>query len=186
MNASSTNGPKASPAPESEHPRPSIGVIGLGHMGSAFASNLVADGFQVTVYDIHEELAAPLVSRGARAVAQISGLRDCEIVLTSLPNDDVLASVTLGDEGLLRTLSADAIHVSMSTVSPGLARRLTAQHKLAGQGYVAAPVLGNPDLAHERKLFVIAAGEPSSVRKVSSVLERLGQRLLRATATAAT
>jgi 3-hydroxyisobutyrate dehydrogenase-like beta-hydroxyacid dehydrogenase len=44
-----------------------IGVIGLGHMGSDFAGNLIADGYQVTVYDRDEKHAAPLVARGATA-----------------------------------------------------------------------------------------------------------------------
>jgi 3-hydroxyisobutyrate dehydrogenase-like beta-hydroxyacid dehydrogenase len=38
-------------------------------------------------------------------------------------------------------------------------------------------VLGNPDLEHARKLFVIGAGVPSAVTKVAPILERLGQRL---------
>ena len=65
----------------------------------------------------------------------------------------------------------------MSTVSPSLSRHLAHQHELAGQGYVAAPVLGNPDLAEARKLFVIVAGASPAVGRVSPVLSRLGQRL---------
>jgi 3-hydroxyisobutyrate dehydrogenase-like beta-hydroxyacid dehydrogenase len=154
-----------------------IGVIGLGHMGSDFASNLMADGFQIKVYDRNEKHTAPIVARGATAAAGLGDLADCEAVLTSLPDDDALADVTLRDEGLVHVLGRGAIHVSMSTVSPGLSRRLAHQHELAGQGYVAAPVLGNPDLAEARKLFVIVAGALSAVGRVSPVLERLGQRL---------
>jgi 3-hydroxyisobutyrate dehydrogenase-like beta-hydroxyacid dehydrogenase len=132
-----------------------IGVIGLGHMGSDFASNLMADGFQIKVYDRNEKHTAPLVARGATAAAGLGDLAGCEAVLTSLPDDDALADVTLRDEGLVHVLGRGAIHVSMSTVSPGLSRRLAHQHELAGQGYVAAPVLGNPDLAEARKLFVL-------------------------------
>jgi 3-hydroxyisobutyrate dehydrogenase-like beta-hydroxyacid dehydrogenase len=154
-----------------------IGVIGLGHMGSDFASNLMADGFQVKVYDRNEKHAAPFVAGGATAAAGLGDLADCEAVLTSLPDDDVVADVALGDEGLVRVLGRGAIHVSMSTVSPGLSRRLAHQHELAGQSYVAAPVLGNPDLAKARKLFVIVSGASSAVSRVSPVLDRLGQRL---------
>ena len=154
-----------------------IGVVGLGHMGSDFAGNLIADGYQVTVYDRDEKHAAPLVAKGATAAAAIVDLARCEIVLTSLPDDDALADVTLRDGGLIHVLTPGAIHVSMSTVSPGLSRRLAQQHRLAGQGFVAAPVLGNPDLAQARKLFVIVAGESSAVARVSSVLDRLGQRV---------
>jgi 3-hydroxyacyl-CoA dehydrogenase len=49
-----------------------IGVIGLGHMGSDFAGNLIADGYQVTVYDRDVKHAAPLVAKGATAAAAIS------------------------------------------------------------------------------------------------------------------
>jgi 3-hydroxyisobutyrate dehydrogenase-like beta-hydroxyacid dehydrogenase len=154
-----------------------IGVIGLGHMGSDFAGNLIADGYQVTVYDRNEKHAAPLVAMGATAAAAIADLASCEIVLTSLPDDDALADVTLRDGGLIHALAPGAVHVSMSTVSPGLSRRLAQQHRLAGQSYVAAPVLGNPDLAQARKLFVIVAGESPAVARVSPVLDRLGQRL---------
>jgi 3-hydroxyisobutyrate dehydrogenase-like beta-hydroxyacid dehydrogenase len=154
-----------------------IGVIGLGHMGSAFAENLIADGYQMTVYDRNEKNAAPLVAKGATAAAGIGDLAGCEAILTSLPDDDVLEAVTLRDPGLIHALAPGAIHVSMSTVSPGLSRRLAQQHKLAGQAYVAAPVLGNPDLAHERKLFVIAAGPSSALTRISPVLKQLGQRV---------
>jgi 3-hydroxyisobutyrate dehydrogenase-like beta-hydroxyacid dehydrogenase len=154
-----------------------IGVIGLGHMGSDFAGNLIADGYQVTVYDRDEKHATSFVTMGATAATAIADLASCEIVLTSLPDDDALADVTLRDGGLIHALAPGAIHVSMSTVSPGLSRRLAQQHRLAGQSYVAAPVLGNPDLAQARKLFVIVAGESPAVARVSPVLGRLGQRL---------
>ena len=154
-----------------------IGVIGLGHMGSDFADNLIADGYQVTVYDLNEKHIAALVAKGATGAARLRDIAGCEAVLTSLPDDHALTEVTLGDGGLIHVLTPGAIHISMSTVSPGLSRRLAQQHGLAGQGYVAAPVLGNPDLAQARKLFIILAGLPSAVARVSPVLERLGQRL---------
>jgi 3-hydroxyisobutyrate dehydrogenase-like beta-hydroxyacid dehydrogenase len=164
-------------ASKSESPIQRIGVIGLGHMGSDFADNLIVDGYQVTVYDLNEKHIAALVAKGATGAAGLRDMAGCEAVLTSLPDDHALTEVTLGDGGLIHVLTPGAIHISMSTVSPGLSRRLTQQHGLAGQGYVAAPVLGNPDLARARKLFVIAAGMPSAVALISPVLERLGQRV---------
>ena len=69
------------------------------------------------------------------------------------------------------------MHISTSTVSPAISRRVAEEHASSDQDYVAAPVLGNPDFARERKLFVLAAGLPSAMQKVGSLLERLGQRL---------
>ena len=71
-------------------------------------------------------------------------------------------------------LAPEAIHVSMSTVSPALSRRLAQEHRRAGQSYVAAPVLGNPDLAQARKLFVLVAGASPALARVKPMLERLG------------
>jgi 3-hydroxyisobutyrate dehydrogenase-like beta-hydroxyacid dehydrogenase len=160
-----------------EVPLRRIGVVGLGHMGSAFATNLLADGYQVTVLDRDPKHAAPLITEGAAGAAGLDDLVSCEAVLTSLPDDNALEGVTLSPGGLVHVLAKGAIHISMSTISPGLSRRLAHQHKFAGQGYVAAPVLGNPDLALARKLFVIAAGASEALAKVTPVLERLAQRL---------
>ena len=152
-----------------------VGVVGLGHMGHAFAMNLVDDGYQVTVYDRDPKRAAAVA--GAQAAAQLAGLAGCEVVLTSLPDDDALAAVGLGPEGLTAILAPDAVHISTSTVSPGVSRRVAEEHARHGQGYVAAPVLGNPDFARERKLFVLAAGRHSALERVRPLLEPLGQRV---------
>jgi 3-hydroxyisobutyrate dehydrogenase-like beta-hydroxyacid dehydrogenase len=152
-----------------------VGVVGLGHMGHAFAANLIEDGYEVSVYDRNPKREATLP--GATAAAQLADIAACDAVLTSLPDDDALAAVALGPEGLAGILAPPAVHVSTSTVSPDLSRRVAEEHARHGQGYIAAPVLGNPDFARERKLFVLAAGPPAALEKVRPLLERLGQRL---------
>jgi 3-hydroxyisobutyrate dehydrogenase-like beta-hydroxyacid dehydrogenase len=154
-----------------------FGVVGLGHMGRAFAANLVADGHQVPVHDRDVERIAALLPTGVRGAERLADLADCDVVLTSLPDDDALAAVALGPGGLTGILAPNAVHLSTSTVSPPLSGRVAEAHASAHQGYVAAPVLGSPDFARDRKLFVLAAGLPSAMRKVGSLLERLGQRV---------
>lgn len=152
-----------------------VGVVGLGHMGHAFAVNLIEDGYQVFAYDRNPKRAEVLT--GAHRAARLADLARCDVVLTSLPDDDALAEVTLGPEGLAGVLEPGAIHISTSTVSPEISRRITAEHERHGQDYVAAPVLGNPDFARERKLFVLVAGRHQASEKVRPLLTRLGQRL---------
>jgi 3-hydroxyisobutyrate dehydrogenase-like beta-hydroxyacid dehydrogenase len=154
-----------------------VGVIGLGHMGHAFATNLMEDGYQVLVNDRDPERVAALQEVGARGAPRLSDLANCDVVLTSLPNDDALAEVALPPDGLVSVLHVNAVHISTSTVSPGLSGRLAEEHASRGQEYVACPVLGNPDFARTRKLFLLAAGRPSVLVKVRPLLERLGQRL---------
>ena len=154
-----------------------IGIVGLGRMGEAFARNLLADGYRVIVYDRNDAPVKLLAEAGAEAASSLAGLARCQVVLTSVPDDQALSDVALGEGGLVEILGKGAIHVSMSTISPGLSRHLSDQHVQAGQSYVAAPVLGNPDLAKARGLFVMASGAPDAVAKVSPVLQRLGQRV---------
>jgi 3-hydroxyisobutyrate dehydrogenase-like beta-hydroxyacid dehydrogenase len=146
-------------------------------MGAAFAANLLADGYRVCVRDRDPERIKPLQTLGAISSPQPGDLEGCDIVLTSLPNDEALAEVALGAEGLVAVLRAGSVHVSTSTVSPAVSRRLAEAHAAHGQGYVAAPVLGNPDFARDRTLFILTGGEAAAVEKVRPVLERLGQRL---------
>ena len=154
-----------------------LGVLGLGHMGHAFAANLIADGASLTVFDHKPELAAPLAAHGAAIAKDIADFAGCDIVLTSLPDDDVVRQVVLGAEGLAVVLRQGALHISMSTISVTLSRELAHAHRARGQGFVAAPVLGNPDLAAARQLFVLAGGEAADLQRSLPVLKRLGQRV---------
>ena len=154
-----------------------VGVVGLGHMGHALAANLLQDGYQVVAFDANRERTMALRSIGAVPADRLGDLAGCDVVVTSLPNDDALSEVALGPEGLAAVLAAEAVHISTSTVSPALSRRVAEEHARHHQDYVAAPVLGNPDFARDRKLFVLAGGEQSALAKVRPLLERFGQRL---------
>ena len=154
-----------------------VGVVGLGHMGAAFALNLIDDGRRVLVYDRDPAHVEALRGAGAEGAGTLADLAACDFVLTSLPDDEALISVALDPEGLLHIMRPGAVHISMSTISPGLSRRLTGAHEARRQGYVAAPVLGNPDLARARHLFVLAAGKPAALEQARPLLESLGQRL---------
>jgi 3-hydroxyisobutyrate dehydrogenase-like beta-hydroxyacid dehydrogenase len=154
-----------------------VGVVGLGHMGAAFALNLIADGRRVMAYDRDPAHVEALRGAGAEGAGALADLAACDFVLTSLPDDEALISDALDPEGLLPIMRPGAVHISMSTISPGLSRRLTRAHEARHQGYVAAPVLGNPDLARARHLFVLAAGKPAALEQARPLLESLGQRL---------
>ncbi len=119
--------------PPRERPLRRVGVVGLGRMGGALALNLSADGYDVTVYDRHSTAAASLQAVGARAAGGLSDLAQCDAVVTVLPDDDALSAVSAGESGLLASLKQGAIHISMSTVSPGISRQFAAEHAARNQ-----------------------------------------------------
>lgn len=152
-----------------------IGIIGLGHMGAVFARNLVNDGHRTLVFDRNRSKREGIV--GAEPADTLECLKPCDIIFSSLPNDEALSSLTEGKHGLISFLKKGAIHISTSTVSPAISRHLSQLHTENGQSYVAAPVLGNPDLAAARKVFFMVGGAPDSVEKVSPLLNELGQHV---------
>jgi 3-hydroxyisobutyrate dehydrogenase-like beta-hydroxyacid dehydrogenase len=140
------------------------------------ASNLVKAGHEVTVYNRSPEKAATLVALGARAARSLADACRGEAVITMLADDSAVEGVVFGDGGILTTLAPGAIHISCSTISVELSRRLAGAHAQASQRYVAAPVFGRPEAAAAAKLFVVACGAPDAVEASTPVLDALGQR----------
>jgi 3-hydroxyisobutyrate dehydrogenase-like beta-hydroxyacid dehydrogenase len=153
-----------------------IGFVGLGNMGSGMASNLLEAGHRVTAYNRSTDKVDLLVARGAQPARTVAEACGGEVVVSMLANDDAVEAVTFGGDGILANLAAGAVHVSSSTISVGLAERLVAAHAEAGQRFVAAPVFGRPEAAAAAKLFVVAAGDPDAVARVSPVFDAIGQR----------
>ncbi len=154
-----------------------IGFIGLGQMGSGMAANLVKAGHEVTVFNRSAEKRAPLVKLGARQAATVAeACADREVVITMLADDHAVRDIALGQDGIASALGPGATHISMSTVSVELARTLTAAHARAGQKFLSAPVFGRPDMAAERKLFIVAAGDPDVIRACQPVFDAMGQK----------
>jgi 3-hydroxyisobutyrate dehydrogenase-like beta-hydroxyacid dehydrogenase len=158
-----------------------IGFIGLGHMGAAIAANLAATGRQVIAYVRHPEQMGKLAALGLKPTTDITEMYDREFVISMLPDDAAVREVVfgrpdLGADGLAKCLIPGAIHVSMSTISTAASSELASEHARYGQGYVAAPVFGNPDAAKARQLFVIAAGAPTDVERCRPIFDALGQQ----------
>ena len=152
------------------------GFIGLGHMGSAMAANLVKAGHDVTVFNRSPAKRRALLELGAHEATRVADACRGEVVITMLADDTAVADVALGDDGIVGNLPRGAIHISMSTISVALSKKLAQAHAEIGQRFVAAPVFGRPDAAAAAKLFIIAAGDPTAVEACKPLFEALGQK----------
>jgi 3-hydroxyisobutyrate dehydrogenase-like beta-hydroxyacid dehydrogenase len=155
-----------------------LGFIGLGHMGAAMAANLVKAGHDVSVFNRTPGRAGPLIELGARAAGSVAAASDAQAVITMLADDDALAQVAFGEAGLIANLPRGAIHVSMSSISVALSKRLAEAHAQAGQRYLAAPVFGRPAMAAAGKLFIVVAGDPATIEACQALLGALGQKVI--------
>jgi 3-hydroxyisobutyrate dehydrogenase-like beta-hydroxyacid dehydrogenase len=155
-----------------------IAFLGLGNMGSHMARHLLRAGHDVTVWNRTPSKADGLRTEGAK-VGKSAGetVRDAEAVITMLADDHAVESAVLHSEGLLDHLSSGAVHISMSTISVALSKKLAEEHSKHGHQYIAAPVFGRPEAAEAGKLFVVAAGDKLAVERCKPLLEILGQRV---------
>jgi 3-hydroxyisobutyrate dehydrogenase-like beta-hydroxyacid dehydrogenase len=153
-----------------------IGFIGLGRMGAAMAANLVKAGHDVSVFNRSPGKRRSLVELGAHEAADVAGTCGGDAVITMLADDGAASDIAFGPGGLIDNLPKAAIHLSMSTISVALSKRLTQAHARAGQRYVAAPVFGRPDAAAAAKLFIVAAGDAATIDVCQPLFRALGQK----------
>ncbi len=152
-----------------------VGVIGLGAMGSAMASKLIKDGHKVRIWNRSHDPVEKLAKEGAIGVDEPQEALQGEAALTMLAADDAIAAVLL-DSGALEKARAGLAHVVTATISVDFAKRLEKIHAQLGIGYVAAPVLGRPDVAAAGGLNVLAAGDAALVRRVQPLLDAIGRQ----------
>jgi 3-hydroxyisobutyrate dehydrogenase-like beta-hydroxyacid dehydrogenase len=155
-----------------------IGLIGLGAMGTAIAGRLLEADYRLRVWNRTRERAEPLIRAGA--VWAASPAEACVrggLVITMLADDAALEAVTFGEAGLLADLGEGGLHVSMSTIAPATARRLAEVHTERGIAYLAAPVFGRPDVAAAGRLWVLASGPGAARERARPLLEAMGQKV---------
>ena len=154
-----------------------VGFIGLGNMGLPIARNLLKAGHELTVYNRTRSKAEALASAGAKVADSLTEASTAEVVMTMLADDQAVEQTTLGDGGILNTLASGGVHLSLSTISTALSRRLTVAHAARGQSFIASPVFGRPDAAAAARLVVVAAGPDEAVERVRPLLEGIGRKL---------
>jgi 3-hydroxyisobutyrate dehydrogenase-like beta-hydroxyacid dehydrogenase len=154
-----------------------LGFIGLGNMGAGMARNLLTAGYELTVYNRSRDKAERLAAAGAK-VAGTPGeaARGAEAVFTMLADDAALEDVVFGDGGLAAGLAKNALHISSSTISVALARRLAEKHGKRGQVYVGAPVFGRPEAAAGKQLIVVLAAVAEAVERVRPLAAAIGRQ----------
>ncbi len=149
-----------------------IGFIGLGAMGIVMAKNLKEAGYQLQVYNRTaskvDELGGGIVKCNTPAEAAAN----VDAVITILSDDAAVEEVTTA---LLQTLPKNAVHISMSTISPDVSEKLASLHAVQGNNYIAATVFGRPEAAAAKKLWICVSGDTSAKQAAKPILENLGQ-----------
>ena len=154
-----------------------IGFIGLGKMGGNMAARYLAAGYTVHGEARNRKDAQWLIDQGLKWVDTPREVAEkVEIVMTSLPNDDVVRSVASGSDGILAGLSEGKVWAELSTISPGASREVAARVRDEGRGaqMLDAPVSGSVPQVQTGTLTIMVGGDEDAFRRVEPVLRVLG------------
>jgi 3-hydroxyisobutyrate dehydrogenase len=158
------------------------GFIGLGHIGKFLAGSLVRNGFEVTVYDLNKDAAAPLVAKGAKLAGSIKELCDAsDTVFTCLPSPRAIDIVLTGKDGVIDSLASRSIAatwVDMSTNDQSETLRLGELCQAKGINVLEAPVTGGVHKAAHGDITVLVGGEQSVFQAHEKALNAMGKPVL--------
>ncbi|MBY7736615.1 NAD(P)-dependent oxidoreductase [Paenibacillus polymyxa] len=156
-----------------------IGFIGLGTMGAPMASNLLKQGFGVTVYNRTASRCETLVEQGARAASTPREAAEGQrLVITMVSDDQSIRDVYYGQDGVFAGLTAGMTVMDNSTISPELVKQLAVEADKLGCSFIDAPVTGSKPAAVDGTLVFMVGGHAEAIAAQSDVFDTLGKKVL--------
>jgi 3-hydroxyisobutyrate dehydrogenase/2-hydroxy-3-oxopropionate reductase len=153
-----------------------IGVVGLGAMGSRIARRLAGAGHDLVVWNRDRSKAEPLAIAGAFVAESPADVaRRVEAVITMVADPQALADVTEGPQGMAAGVGEGTTVIQMSTVSPDSTARLASL--LSEDALLDSPVLGSISEVESGTLNVFVGGQPELVERWRPLLSTLGNVL---------
>ncbi|MBH68045.1 MAG: 3-hydroxyisobutyrate dehydrogenase [Rhodospirillaceae bacterium] len=156
-----------------------VGFIGLGTMGTHFASNLQKSGFDLVVHDLSRQATEEHVRAGAMWVESPKAVaKHSDIIMASLPGPPEVEAVFLdNDKGLIAAAREDHVIFDLSTNSPTVIRDIYAKFAERGAHVLDAPVSGGPKGAKSGKLAIWVGGNEKVFEKNRTYLDAIGDQV---------
>lgn len=155
-----------------------IGFIGLGAMGMPMARNVLKAGHRVTVYDVDSNKIEIMQKEGAKKAETIADLAEhSEMILISLPNEEILEKVLVGAEQAIQSCNRGTIIVDLSSVSPQASEMMAQEAAKFQLGYLDAPVSGGVKGAEAGTLTIMVGGAEDVFHKAKPILEIIGKKI---------
>jgi 3-hydroxyisobutyrate dehydrogenase-like beta-hydroxyacid dehydrogenase len=160
-----------------------VGFIGLGRMGQGMAGRILAAGHDLLICDQIPENMQALQAAGAVIAGSIAEVcQQREVVISMLPHDGALEAVVSGPGGLVESMPAGMIHMAMGTHSIDQTNASASAHANANtaQLFIAAPVLGRPDMAASGQLSIVPAGPAEAIDRMQVLYDAMSRQTLKA------
>ena len=156
-----------------------IGFIGLGHMGTPMAINLLKAGHELLVYDLKKPAIENLVKLGATAANSLAELAaDADVIFTMLQNSDEVVDVCLAPDGLFSHMSKNALYIDSSSININICRELHLEAENRGLHMLDAPVSGGVKGAESGSLTIMVGGQKEYYDQGLEYFNILGQNVI--------
>lgn len=137
-----------------------VGFIGLGIMGKPMSKNLIKAGYDLVVSDLNKESVKELEELGASVAscgAEIA--RQCDVMITMLPNSPHVRAVALGERGIAEGAKEGSVLIDMSSIDPTESKAISAELAKKGIDMLDAPVSGGEPKAIDGTISVMVGGK---------------------------
>ncbi len=159
--------------------RPRVGLIGLGIMGRPMGRNLLKAGYPLVVLDHKQSAIDELVAEGATAAPTPRGVAEAtDVLLTMLPDGPDVETVYAGPDGAFEALRPGWLAIDLSSISPGVSRRLAATAAAAGAEMLDAPVSGGDKGAIAGTLSIMVGGSDAGFERALPILQAMGKTIV--------
>lgn len=153
-----------------------IGFIGLGAMGAPMARNLIKAGHTLRVFDARSEALTEFSSATGAAAAESAAVcaDGADLVITILPNSEIVRHVCLGPNGIVSAEHPPRLLLEMTSGAPDVTRELgerLAEHSIA---VIDAPVSGGVARAITAELAIMLGGFEDDIERAHPVLQAMG------------
>lgn len=156
-----------------------VGIVGLGLLGSSIAGRFIKAGHTVIGFDILPDRVAALTAKGGRAAASSAAVaRSAEAVCTLLPSLAAAEAAILGGDGILSGGRPGLTVIQMSTISPSLTERLAREVTGKGLGFLDCPVSGTTSMIDRGDGSFFVGGERALYERWRPVLESVLPRVV--------
>jgi 3-hydroxyisobutyrate dehydrogenase-like beta-hydroxyacid dehydrogenase len=160
-----------------------VGLVGIGLMGTAFAGRLVGAGFDVLGYDIDAAKRAAFERMGGRAAESVEAVgRACRRILLSVYDTSQVEAVVEGPGGLVEAMAAAAgprFVLCASTCEPERLAALAARVEGQGLALLDTPVSGSSEQLAKGEGVGLLGGDGDTLAAVEDVLEAVYPRRFR-------
>jgi 3-hydroxyisobutyrate dehydrogenase-like beta-hydroxyacid dehydrogenase len=156
-----------------------VGFAGLGRMGLPMARNVLAAGFELTVFNRTPEKAQPLVDAGATVAGSPAALaQNSDVVITMVADAAAVRALLGGGDGILAGAAPGTVLAEMSTIGPVAAREIAAECAEHGVAMIDAPVSGSTAVAEAAQLTILVGGEDEAFARARPVLGAMSKAQL--------